>query len=56
MIWIILIIVFVLVFMGLPIWAKCLVMIANMFIPDPIPFVDEIFMIASTLSSIKNRN
>lgn len=53
MVLIILFIVGLLVFLGLPAWAKLVVTIANLFIPDPLPFVDEVIMIAITLADLK---
>lgn len=44
-------IVLFLVFFGLPKPAKILVFIVNCFLPDPVPYVDEIIMVAGVLMS-----
>ena len=48
----IILIVLAFVFIGLPLWAKLIVLVINSFIPDPIPIVDEVLMIAATLNDI----
>ncbi|MGL6153977.1 MAG: hypothetical protein ACRC0W_02425 [Cetobacterium sp.] len=55
MVFIILCIVGVLVFFRLPIYGKIIVAIVNIFMPDPLPFVDEVFMIGMILADLKNR-
>ena len=40
------------VYVGLPLWAKLIVYIINSFVPDPIPVVDEVLMLASILADI----
>jgi hypothetical protein len=37
---------------ALPIWGKIIVFIINSFFPDPIPLLDEIFMVAATIRDI----
>lgn len=46
LIYVILAVIFLLVFCGLPDGVKIVLTIANIFIPDPIPYVDEVIMIA----------
>ncbi len=41
-----------LIYLALPLWTRILVFIVNMFFPDPIPYLDEIFMIAGILGKI----
>ena len=48
-IYIVLIIVFLVAYIGSPKWVQLVLFIANCFIPDPIPFVDEIVMVALLL-------
>ncbi len=33
------------VYLACPIGAKAIIFVGNMFIPDPLPYIDEIFMI-----------
>jgi hypothetical protein len=39
----------ILVYLGLPLPAQITVLLLNTFIPDPLPFVDEIIMYGSTI-------
>lgn len=48
---ILVIVIGVLIFYKLPLVAKLVLTIANLIIPDPIPFVDEVIMIAMTASN-----
>jgi hypothetical protein len=48
-IYIVLIILFLVVYIGLPKWVQLVLFIANCFIPGPIPFVDEVVMVALLL-------
>lgn len=49
MVVVVLFIVFILAYAGLPKAAKLVVLIANFFIVDPIPYVDEVIMVALLL-------
>ena len=40
------------VYVGLPLWAKLIVFIINSFLPDPIPVVDEVLMVAAIINDI----
>lgn len=44
-VYIILAFVIICTYMGFPAWAKIIVFITNIFIPDPIPYADEIIML-----------
>lgn len=48
-IYIVLIIVFLVVYIASPKWVQLVLCIANFFIPDPIPYVDEVVMVALLL-------
>lgn len=48
-VWIVLGLVFLFVYCGLPKGAQLVLCLANIFIPDPIPYVDEVIMIAILL-------
>ena len=41
-----------LVYLALPLWARIFTFILNLFLPDPIPYADEIFMIAGIFSKM----
>lgn len=51
-IFIVLALIFMFVYLGLPKWAQVVLLVANIFIPDPIPFVDEVVMAAITCKGI----
>lgn len=51
---IILMIVFLLTYMGMPLKVRIFLFVANLFIPDPIPYVDEIIMFALLFKPDKN--
>lgn len=48
---IVLIIIFIVVYIASPTWVKLILFIANLFIPDPIPYVDEVIMLALLVKS-----
>jgi hypothetical protein len=50
-VYIVLILVFLCAYAGMPKGIQLILCLANIFIPDPIPFVDEVIMIAILLSS-----
>lgn len=50
-IWIILLIVFFVAFGAAPKWLKFCLLLINLFLPDSIPFLDEVVMIAMFLRS-----
>lgn len=39
-------------YVGLPLWAKLVVLAINSFFPDPIPVLDEVLMFAATINDI----
>ena len=45
-------VVLALIYVGLPLWAKFIFLGINSFFPDPIPIIDEVLMIAATISDI----
>ena len=49
LIYIILALVFIFTYIGLPKWVQIILLIADIFIPDPLPYVDEIIMLAIIL-------
>ena len=51
MLFIILFLIFILVYAGLDKWVQVVVFIANTVLPDPVPFVDEIIMLAIMVKS-----
>ena len=52
----IVLIVLAIIYIVLPIWVKILVFIVNAFVPDPIPFLDEIAMLAGMLVHLARIN
>ncbi|MBR2895393.1 MAG: hypothetical protein IKC03_07025 [Oscillospiraceae bacterium] len=54
MILLIVLVILAVVYTGLPLWVKLIVLAINSYVPDPIPVLDEILMIASTLGHICN--
>jgi hypothetical protein len=48
-IFIILAFIFIAAYAGAPKWIQFILCLANIFIPDPIPFVDEVIMLAILL-------
>lgn len=43
---------FAFVYVGLPLWAKLIILALNGIIPDPIPIIDEVLMIAAIINDI----
>lgn len=46
--------VFLGIFVVCPLIGKVILLILNMYIPDPLPFLDEIIMLGSTIHNILN--
>lgn len=40
------------VYVGLPLWAKLIIFIIDAFLPDPIPVIDEILMVAAVINDV----
>ncbi len=49
---IVILIIFAFFYVGLPLWAKLIILAINGIIPDPIPIIDEVLMIASVINDI----
>ena len=49
---IVILIIFAFVYVGLPLWAKLIILALNGIIPDPIPIIDEVLMIAAIINDI----
>lgn len=47
----VLFLIFISIYADQPKYVQVILFIANMFLPDPIPYVDEIIMLAITLKS-----
>lgn len=54
MLWIIIGIVIVAISLEAPLWLSILLLGVNLFIPDPIPFIDEIVQFMGIANKIKN--
>lgn len=48
----IILIILAFVYIGLPLWAKLVVLAINSFFPDPIPVVDEVLMVVASINDI----
>jgi len=40
----------------LPAWLEVVLFLINLFVPDPIPYLDEILMILPIIAKIKRKN
>jgi len=45
-------IIFLLFFLAAPLRTKIVLSIINLFLPDPIPFIDEFIMVVNTLNNL----
>ena len=50
--WIIIFVAAYVIYCALPFWAEVILIIINMSIPDPIPFLDEILMVLPAIKKI----
>lgn len=50
--WILMYVIAYAIYCALPFWAEIILIIINMSIPDPIPFLDEILMILPAIKKI----
>lgn len=48
----IILIIFAIVYVALPLWAKLIVFVINSFFPDPIPVIDEVLMIVAVINDM----
>ena len=49
-------VVVVIVYLALPAWLEVVLFLINLFVPDPIPYLDEILMILPIIAKIKRKN
>ena len=47
-------IIFIMIFLASPLLGKLILLVINLFIPDPIPYIDEVIMSASTLHNLSS--
>ncbi len=57
LVYIILLIIFIVVYFEIPISIQLILFVVNIFIPDPIPYIDEVIMAAVIIKKImSNKN